>query len=199
MHGAWVALALALGILAVGCARPSGPVEIPEEEIPFSLARSPEPTTPEASTMGVTVFLVAEGRLAAVPREVSALSGLPEAAMLRLLEGPADDERRLGVTSRIPAQTRLLEIAVFDQVAEVDLSAEFQGPASPEDILLRVGQVVWTLVGLPGVTAVRFAIDGEPISVVTDGGVPVERPVTSPDYASIAPVPGTASPPVMEP
>jgi spore germination protein GerM len=86
-------------------------------------------------------------------------------------------------------------VSVFDQIAEVDLSAEFQGPAPPEVILLRVAQVVWTLVGRPGITAVRFVIDGQPVSVPTDRGTPIDRPVTAPDYASVAPPPeATVSP-----
>jgi len=49
-----------------------------------------------------------------------------------------------------------------------------------------VAQVVWTLVRLPEVTAVRFVIDGEAVSVLTDDGTAVDRPVTAPDYAAVA-------------
>lgn len=169
------------------CGSPSGPVEIPPEDLPFALERSPTPFEPPAERAAFTVFFVEGTTLVPVARNLDADVPAPEAAMRALLEGTTEAEGDMGITSRIPPSTRLLGLVVVDQVADVDLSAEFQGPASPEDILLRVAQVVFTLVHLPDVSAVRFAIEGAPVSVVTDRGTAVDRPVSAPDYASVAP------------
>jgi spore germination protein GerM len=178
--------ALALATSA-SCGGQSGPAEIPAEDLPFSLSRTPEPSPSPAEEEPFTIFFVVEGKLAPVTREAPSDLTPVEATMRALLDGPTPDELARGITSEIPPQTSLLEVQVFDLVADVDLSAEFQSPASTDAILLRVAQVVWTLVRLPEVTAVRFVIDGEPVSVVTDDGTAVERPVTAPDYAAVAP------------
>jgi spore germination protein GerM len=178
-------LTFALAV-SVGCGEQSGPVEIPEDDLPFSLSRTPETFPSPAEEEPFTIFFVLEGKLAPVTREAPSDLTPVEATMRALLEGPTPDELAGGITSEIPPQTSLLEVRVFDLVADVDLSAEFQSPASTDAILLRVAQVVWTLVRLPAVTAVRFVIDGEPVSVVTDDGTAVDRPVTAPDYAAVA-------------
>ena len=172
---------------SASCEGQSGPTEIPAEDLPFSLSRTLRPSPSPAEEEPFTIFFVLEGKLAPVTREAPSDLTPVQATMRALLEGPTPDELARGITSEIPAETSLLEVQVFDLVADVDLSAEFQSPASTEAILLRVAQVVWTMVRLPEVTAVRFLIDGEPVSVVTDDGTPVERPVTAPDYAAVAP------------
>jgi spore germination protein GerM len=187
-----LALLVAGAVLLVSCGRGSGPVEVPTDEIPFPLERSPGTPTASPSASG-TVYLVKDGGLVPVGRDVSAALPRDEAVMRALLEGPTAQERTDGLRTAIPPATGLIDVAVFEGVAQVDLSNEFQGPAPPEDVLLRVAQVVWTLVAVPDIVAVRFAIDGEPISVITDGATMVDRPVTAPDYASVAPTQATAS------
>jgi hypothetical protein len=184
----FVAGLAAIGLAAsVGCARSAGPSEIPPNDLPFSLARTAEPSPSPGGSEPFTIFFVLAGRLAPVSREAPSHLNPAEAVMRALLEGPNSDELARGVITEIPPNTGLLEVDVFNLVADVDLSAEFQGPASQDAILLREAQVVWTLVRLPEVTAVRFLIDGEPVSVATDNGTAVDRPVTSPDYATVAP------------
>lgn len=180
-------LASAVALLLPACGGDGGPIEVAPRDIPFSLARtqapSPEPTTERS----LTVYFVRGNRLVPATRQVPAKDSDVDAAMQALLDGPTTGERGTGITSEIPADTSLLQVQVLDFVAEVDLSSEFQGPAPPEGIVLRVAQVVWTLVNLPQITAVRFLIDGELIGVVTDHGNAIQRPVTAPDYASVAP------------
>lgn len=180
-------LAVLVMATSASCGGQSGPAEIPPEDLPFSLSRTLEPSPSPAVEEPFTIFFVREGMLAPVTRDAPSDLTPVEATMRALLDGPTPDELAGGITSEIPPQTSLLEVQVFDLVADVDLSAEFQSPASTDAILLRVAQVVWTLVRLPEVTAVRFVIDGEPVSVVTDDGTAVERPVTAPDYAAVAP------------
>jgi len=183
-------LALSVAVLTVAvpaCGGASGPVAVPSDEIPFPLARSPSASPTPAAGVRAVAYMVRDGRLVAVERTVSTSSSPEEAIMRALLDGPTSEERAQGVISAIPPVTGLIGVRVFEGVAEVDLSDEFQGPASPEVVLLRVAQVVWTLGAVSGVNAVRFSIDGDPVSVITDDGVMVDRPVSAPDYASVSP------------
>jgi hypothetical protein len=179
-------------MLGAACGRPSGAVEIPAGDLPFGVQRSASPSaspSPQPSEQNTfAIFLVTGDRLVQVERNLAGAVPTPNTVLQALLQGPTLTERASQVDTAIPFQTRMLTVQVLDQVAEVDLSAEFQTPAPPHEVLLRVAQIVWTLVRIPGVTAVRFAIDGDPITVLTDRGIPVSRPVTAPDYASEAPV-----------
>ena len=178
--------------LDAGCGGPAGsgrPVAIPSAELPFSVVRTVPPTPTPSTRQPVTVFLVRSERLVASVRQVPRDVSTAHAAVQALLAGPTGAERLRGLETAIPAQTSLLELRVLDHVADIDLSGEFESTAPPQVILLRVAQVVWTLVADPDVTAVRFAIDGQTVTVATDNGVLVDRPVTAPDYGSVAPIP----------
>ena len=179
--------AVLIGMGLSACGRPSGPVVIPSDEIPFPVARTSAPSPSPSPEETITVFFARAGRLVPTGRVVGSDQQAAEAAARALLEGPTGAERVDGVDTAVPLQTGLLEVQVLEQVADIDLSAEFQSPAEPEVIHLRIAQVVWTLVDLADVNAVRFFIDGSPIQVVTDKGVPVDRPVTARDFASVAP------------
>lgn len=183
---ALVAGLLALTLLAA-CASPSGPVAIPSEDLPFELRRRVEASEPSGPERRLTVHFVRRGRLVAVRRDVPTALPLAEAAMRALLEGPTEREQDRAIASEIPSETRLIRVVVVQRVAQVDLSGEFQGPATSESILFRVAQVVWTLTRLPGIETVRFTIGGAPVSAVTDRGAAVDRPVGAADYGSVGP------------
>lgn len=182
------AAALVLAALAAGCSRPSGAVEVPPDRLPFSLERTAPPSPPAPAERLVAVYLVRDGRLAPVTRLVSGELPRAEAAMRVLLLGPTEEERAAGTVTAVPSATQLVGLTVTERVAEVDLSAEFQSPAEPQVVLLRVAQVVWTLVEDPEVAAVRFLIDGEPIEVPVADGTTPDRPVTAADFASVGPI-----------
>jgi spore germination protein GerM len=174
-------------VAACACAAPSGPVVIPASELPFPVTR-PSTASPSAwPTRDTIVYLTRLGRLEGVVRQVPRSISAPMASLDALLAGPTATERADAIGTAVPPQTRLLGTRVLDGVAEVDLSEEFQETADPRTILLRVAQLVWTLVAQPDVSAVRFQIDGEPIAVLTDRGDLTDRPVTSVDFASVAP------------
>lgn len=183
------ARALAASVLALlaACGGSSGPVAIPADEIPFDLRRAVEPAEESGRERGFVAYFVRRDRLVPVSRAVTTAVPLSEGAMRALIEGPTDRERDRGIISHVPQPTRVLRILVVNQVAQVDLSSEFQVPGPSETIVLRVAQVVWTLTELPGVNAVRFAIDGSPVSALTDGGAVVDRPVGKADYGTVGP------------
>lgn len=180
------ALALVLAALTA-CGRASGPVEIPAKDLPFSVTRTENPARTTEPVGDRTVYLVRDGLLSEHRRELDA--GVPPAAAVlqALLAGPTREERTRGVSTLIPSEVRLLGADVADGAARVDLSGEFQEPAGPEEIVLRVAQVVWTLTSLPSVESVSFAIDGDPVAVTADDGAAVDRRVTREDYERLAP------------
>lgn len=182
-----LAALVVLAAVAAACSGPSGPVEVPADRLPFSLERTPAATPEPPGERLVTVYLIRDDRLVPVTRLISAELPSPEASMRALLLGPSPAERSDGLATDIPAATQLIGVEVRDAVAEVDLSAEFQSPAEPIDVLLRVGQVVWTLVADPEVVSVLFSVDGVRISVPIDDGTAQDRPVSAADYASIGP------------
>lgn len=182
-----------LALVAGACSRASGPVEVDPDLVPFDVARSVTPS-PEVPSQTLSIYLIRDGHLIAAPRTVSADAPTSEAATAALFQGPTTEERTDGLATAIPPATQLLRITVLDSVAEIDLTDEFQNPAPPEEVLQRIAQVVWTLVGLPGITSVRFAIDGDPIAVPTDRDAAVTEPVTPADYGSIAPLMDVSGP-----
>jgi spore germination protein GerM len=172
-------------LLLPACGGARGAVAIPNDEIPFSVARSPQPERPTAPTAQYSLAFVRRGHLVVVTRELSTRAP-QESVMIALLDGPTTREAERSITSEIPPQTRLLQVRVVDAIAEVNLSREFQTAGSSESVLLRVAEVVRTLTSTKGVSAVRFLIDGETVSVPSDGGI-VERPVSALDYVSVRP------------
>jgi len=173
--------------VAAACSAPSGAVEVPPERLPFSLDRTPTATPSPPGERLVTVYLIRDERLAPVTRLVSADLPAVEASMRALLLGPGPEERAEGFGTDIPPATQLIGVEVQEGTAEVNLSTEFQSPAEPLDVLLRVGQVVWTLVADQEVVSVRFMVEGVPIAVPVDDGTIADRPVSAGDYAAIGP------------
>jgi spore germination protein GerM len=179
-------LVTALGALAA-CTRTSGTVEIPPQELPFPVARaatSPETPAPRRS---FTVYFVRNERLVGVPRDTDVDAPPSEGSLRALLDGPSPSDRRAGIASELPPDVRLLGVTRGGTTLLVDLSGEFQAPAPPLGIALRVAQVVWTLTELPGVSEVLFAIDGETVEIATGDGTVVGRAVNRSDYASFSP------------
>jgi spore germination protein GerM len=177
--------AAALMLLLTACGAARGAVAIPSDEVPFAVARTPQPELPQTPSAQYSLAFVRRGHLVDVTRTLSTRAP-QESVMIALLDGPTARETERSISSEIPPQTRLLQVRVIDTVAEVNLSREFQTAGSSESVLLRVAEVVRTLTSTKGVSAVRFLIDGETVSVPTDSGI-VERPVSAPDYVSVRP------------
>lgn len=187
-------------LVVAACSGDPEVVVVPPDQVPFQVARTSPPSPRSTTRATPSVFFVRDGRLVEAARILPSDPASAEGVVHLLLQGPTEGEMDRGFETAIPPNVRLQQVHVFDGVAEVDMSAEFQSPAAPDEVLLRVAQVVWTLVALSNVDAVRFTIDGVPQAVVTDGGDVEDRPVTAPDYASVAPEgagtePGTGASP----
>jgi len=182
-----LALALLLGGLA-GCAndnddKPSSgkppsdggtvtePTETPTEPVATSEVRAyfmyGEKVTPVAGT--------AQG------------AGVAAAAMELLLAGPTPKQSQQGLTTAVPAGTKLNGVTITDEVATVDLSPEFTSGGGTLSMSARVAQIVFTLTQFPTVTSVQFEIDGEALDVLGGEGIILDHPRTRADEEDFAP------------
>ncbi|HET9441695.1 MAG TPA: GerMN domain-containing protein [Acidimicrobiales bacterium] len=161
------------------------------EDVPYGLLEQAPPTTstfrtPTVPKVGATVYLLAAGRLRAVPRQVTAPATIAK-VLSALLTGPDDAELTAGLRSAINPSASLLPRRAPPETVSIDLSAEFvQAPVS--DQVLGLAQIVYTVTELPGVAGVTFTLDGEPIAVPIPSGTTVD-PVGRDAFAGVAPLP----------
>ncbi len=196
-------------LLAVGCGTPSsgslGPAPTttarasssasPPGSGTASAAASPSgqrPTEGPARQTGLQAWFSRNGKLFVTERTVPATTSVGRAALDRLLAGALPAEYAAGLRSQIPAGTTLLGVRISAGIATADLSSSFESAASPSAMPLRIAQVVYTLTQFPTVTGVRFAINGQGVTVV--GGVPVQSPQTRAMYGGYLPAITVQSP-----
>ncbi|MCI0584650.1 MAG: GerMN domain-containing protein [Chloroflexi bacterium] len=154
---------------------------------------APSPSAPnETTTIRAYFFLGSfthDGGLAPVLREIPKTQAVGAAAMAALLAGPNDDEMaaRPAMYTTVPDGTRFLGLTIDDGVATVDLSREFESGGGSAAVLGRLAQVVYTLTQFPTVDAVRFKLDGEPVTVFSGEGVLLDHPVGRADYTDQLP------------
>jgi len=174
--------AAVLALVLAACGGPAVTV-LSDPELPQDVYGSPPPESLTELPDNATVYLVHQGRLIAVPRQLPPEApSLPVAAVDALLQG------RSGIwRTAIPEGTRVLSVEVDGVVATVNLSDEFERSAPGSRLALRVAQVVFTLTETPQVGAVRFEIEGNPTAVALAREEVVERPVTRADYQRYAP------------
>lgn len=132
------------------------------------------PTAAVAGTGTAQVWFVGASGPVAVPRASTTIADV----LAGLLAGPRPAERRQGLTSAIPTGTPLLDLSVRRRIVTVDLGARFAAGRDLRSLRARVGQVVRTLKGVPGVKAVRITIaGGTPVGLFP--GYDLSRPVAA--------------------
>jgi hypothetical protein len=109
-------------------------------------------------------------------------------AMQALLDGPTNQEKRKqGISSAIPARTKLRGISISGGVATVNLSGRFDNGGGSSSMQARLAQVVWTLTQFPTVDGVKFKINGTPTTVFGGEGVIVDSPSEPMDWEDLLP------------
>lgn len=183
--------ALGLAVSTGGCGVPvSGvPTVLSKNAVPFDLLAPSPPTSaaaaPTPSTVSVEIFLInSSGQLVPTTRDLAYPAALG-AILGALVDGPTNTESAAGLQSAVPAQTQVLSATTAGHVATVDLSGTFAELVGQSQID-AVAQIVYTVTVLPGLTAVDFELDGQPVDVPTATGA--EVPVANQsDFSSMAP------------
>ena len=171
------------------------PTEEPAEE-PAEPEPAPEPD--DASVSRVRLYFIAPGGgnagradpfLVSVHREIPSTPRIAHATLRELIEGPSRADRALidGVSTAVPAETLLLGVTIDDRVATVDLSREFESGGGSFTMLARLAQVAYTVTQFPTVDAVRFQLDGRPVTVFSGEGIVLDGPVSRDDYLDLLP------------
>lgn len=195
----WVAGALVV-VLAVGLgillARETAPETAKQgqgagTEEPTVTPPATEPNTeqPSVSTekMKVRVYLVRGEKLGVALREVPKSQAVARAAMEQLLAGPTAAEQGYGLSSQVPAGTKLLGLSIANGVARVDLSGEFASGGGSLSVTLRLAQLVYTLTQFSTVERVELMLDGQVVDVFTGEGIVMDMADTRPDFETVLP------------
>lgn len=118
--------------------------------------------------------------------QASGTLDLLDAALRELLAGPTEAERFSGLTTAIPAGTRLRSIGVERGVVSADFTREVESGGGSASMLGRFWQIVHTATQLRAAPRVRILIEGQQRESMGGEGVvidrPIERPATPPRF-----------------
>jgi hypothetical protein len=148
---------------------------------------APSPTA--TGSTNLVIYLLLGQRLVPVQRQVPATLGVAGAAMTALLAGPTPLEGSgpSALSTLIPTGTQLLDIAVSNGVAVVDLTGQFESGGGSTSMFGRLAQVVYTLTQFPTVTGVTFRLDGQPVTTFSGEGIVLSGPSVRADYRDFLP------------
>lgn len=130
--------------------------------LPVTTTTTSTPTTEPRGDQETEIYMVKNNALVPITRRLPAAT--TREVMNSLLIPPTGGEGQ-GLSSSIPASTRLLEInGPNNGLLEIDLSSDFED-VQAEARVLALGQIAMSQTLLPGVEQIRFSVDGEPLSI----------------------------------
>ncbi len=187
------ALVVASLLLLAACGIPQDrhPALLPGGVVTPALgtARTTAPTP--QPTVETTVFFARGEHVVPVIRHTTR-PGV-DTALQELLAGPTDSELAGGLRTAISSQTDLRLVQTDGSAAVIDLTRAFVEVGGQEQIL-ALAQVVLTATAVPGITSVRFALEGQPVEVPRADGTLSPGPLTASDYAALREAPGAPGP-----
>lgn len=181
-----VAGAVTAGAL-VGCGAPTSATVEPLTDVPYNLmspatgATSAPTADPETRPL---IFLVRDDVLVPVRApEVAggSVSATVTATLARLAEGPGEQARDQGLSSALGPDVGITLTGMDGTRAVIDVEPGAQVPTAGR-LPLAVGQVVLTVLSVPGVESVSLTAGGEPIQAPLPGGELTDRPLVASDY-----------------
>ncbi len=188
-----IAAAAALAAAACGIPQDRHPTVLPGGVVNGGLGTTTTTTAPAPTpAVPVTVFFVRAEHVVPVVRTTTQ----PDIAgvLHLLLAGPSESEVAGGLRTAISGQTGLPGIRPDGSSAVIDLSKAFVEVGGQEQIL-ALAQVVLTAAALPGITSVRFSLEGQPVEVPRADGTLSAGPMTAADYAALREPPAPPAPP----
>lgn len=141
---------------------------------------------PSAAEANLAVFLVQAEHLEKVVR--SAPRHDLTTALRVLLAGPTEAELGAGIRTAISPQTDLRSARLDGDSAVVDLSAAFVEVGGQEQIV-AVAQVVLTATAVPGVSRVRFLLEGQAVEIPRADGTLTSESLGPADYQGLLTAP----------
>jgi spore germination protein GerM len=186
-----VVLLAAGGVAACGIPADDGPRAISPDNVPVDDEGTA--TTEEGQTLVAPLFFTRfdgnREELIEVEREVptggSSPSPSPATVLEALLAGPGEEAEAEHIVTKIPAATALASPpALAGGVLTVDLNPAIRNVQS-DGARLAYGQLVCTAGALPGVDAVLFTVEGEPLRPPTGDGETSSAPLTCDAYANL--------------
>ncbi len=141
-----------------------------------------------ATPRSVLVYLVRNEEIAAASRDIAGTPEVATGALNELFTGITPYEHDLGLGTEIPADTRLMDIALQDDgTLIVDLSPDFEAGGGSFSMRMRLAQVVFTATQFDTVNQVQFRIDGQEVDAIGGEGVMVDQPLTRDDFEDLSP------------
>lgn len=205
-----LALVALLAVLVGACGGVDvvGPVTTAASTTTTQAAPATTPTTPVADTSttsttvpaeeaSLVVYFLAPGGetrvrpgpfLVPVHRTVPKTQAVARAALNELLAGPTAAEQDAELSSAVPSDTLLLDVAISDGLATVDLSGAFDSGGGTFSQMARLAQVVYTVTQFSTVDRVEFRLDGQPVEVFSSEGIVLDGPVARDDYLDLVPL-----------
>lgn len=160
---------------------PAPAVTVREGAVTATLIDKTTATNGTRPTTDVPVFFVHNGALAVVETAVPATS--PRAGALgELFKGPSAPDRSAGLSTTVPAGTRIEHVTFVGTTANVDVDARFFGSATRAEFTRRLAQVVFTLTQFSGVDGVQLYLGGHALPRID--GLPTSRPLNRADVSS---------------
>jgi spore germination protein GerM len=159
---------------------PSQPSQ-PKTQEPVRQPSQPEKKPPE--TRDRTVYFIQEGnggadlQLVKVNRKLEVSNSPLLDCLNALLAGPNAEEKRRGLISCVPPNSRLISAEVKNNIAILNFNEEFRyNTYGREDSIAQLRQIVWTATEFSNVNAVQIEINGEEVDFLTEG-VPIGNPI----------------------
>ena len=165
--------------------KPAGPEAAETEkpaETPVEVTQQP-PTVPPVETRDRSVYFMQLDRNGTilqpvkVNRKLGVSSSPLQDSLNALFAGPTAEEKRSGLDSFIPQNSRILSIQIRDNTAFISFNEEFQwNPLGSEGIAAQLKQIVWTATEFPNVHNVQILINGKKIDFISEN-INIENPI----------------------
>ena len=159
MRAVWLG-ALALFMVSCGISTDDEPRDIADRG---QAAIDTSSATAAGATTGSARIYLLSSQVAGQSRTIEAVArnvrNAAPAVFEALLSGPNATELDQQLRTAIPAGTRLLGTRSADGVLAIDLSDEIE-QVTGDELKQAIGQIVFTALELPGITAVRITVEG---------------------------------------
>ena len=117
-----------------------------------------------------------------VARKLPATDSPLKDVLETLLAGPSGEEKKKGIDSLIPENTRLLYVTVRGSTAYISLSEDFQfNTYGIAGYAAQLRQIVWTACEFPTVKDVQILIEGKRIDYLGFEGIFIGSPLSKND------------------